>query len=203
MANYCSTNLLITHPDHQKIQDFLVNLDVWLESPENPELENTYAALIEHSGVENPGYGERSLKESCVVYTNVLQPDTLVLDVDTPWTPLLGIWKRLIDKYLPGADVVFRSFSSDEGLYTTNDQYYIGKYIVDPWDAEGFEALENVGIEPGTEDCDEETIVTGLQKLLETSETSFDKLRQIQHESKYSEDFSIHVWEASKFSDWN
>ena len=114
---------------------------------------------------------------------------------DTAWCPMIEMWQRVVDKHLPGADIIFSAEEPGCGVYVTNDYDYDGKYVIDiygdvPADfEEGWESMW---------EANEETVIDFCQKALKTDETDINKLLKA---SKELEWFAINKWEHCEVED--
>ena len=60
--------------------------------------------------------------------------DTLTLDIESAWSPHLGAISRLVDRYAPGAEILYEAEEPGMRLYLSNDPDTVGKFYVDVWD---------------------------------------------------------------------
>lgn len=204
MPNWCYTNITICHNDKNKLKDFFDKVEEWRKKPYKTNDFDTYSLGWLGNIVGNSGLAEWKVKEngredfvpsiSCrgSLQTFELHDDSINIDTETAWGPMLEMWRLLCDKYLPGAEIYYTAEESGNGLYQTNDPDTIGKYYIDIVDTQPDEFED---VEEEYEASLEETVKL-LQRIHKTKETDIDKLIKKHEMSDESEWLSIHEWQT-------
>ena len=117
-----------------------------------------------------------------VVSYKDLFEDQLTIETETAWSPMLSIWTKLIDTYIPDARLFYTAEEPGCGIYYTNDYDYVDKYVIDSW----------IDVESNWEASEKEVIET-LQKLLNTEITDVNKLINMLYESEI-EGITVNQW---------
>ena len=201
MPNWCYTNINICHNDKNKLKDFFNKVEEWRKKPYKTNDFDTYSLGWLGNIVGNSGLAEWKVKEngredfvpsiSCrgSLQTFELHDDSINIDTETAWGPMLEMWRLLCDKYLPGADIYYTAEESDNGLYQTNDPDVADTYYIDIWETpEEFEDEESMY------EAEESDAIEFLQRVLHTEETDINKLVDMA-DSIDDPWFSIHKWE--------
>ena len=201
MPNWCYTNITICHNDKNKLKDFFDKVEEWIKKPYKTNDFDTYSLGWLGNIVGNSGLAEWKVKEngredfvpsiSCrgSLQTFELHENSINIDTETAWGPMLEMWRLLCDKYLPGADIYYTAEESDNGLYQTNDPNVDGTYYIDIWEPpEEFEDEESMY------EAEESDAIEFLQRVLHTEETDINKLIDMA-DSIDDPWFSIHKWE--------
>lgn len=201
MPNWCYTNITICHNDKNKLKDFFNKVEEWRKKPYKTNDFDTYSLGWLGNIVGNSGLAEWKVKEngredfvpsiSCrgSLQTFELHDDSINIDTETAWGPMLEMWRLLCDKYLPGADIYYTAEESGNGLYQTNDPDVADTYYIDIWETpEEFEDEESMY------EAEESDAIEFLQRVLHTEETDINKLIDMA-DSIDDPWFSIHKWE--------
>lgn len=201
MPNWCYTNINICHNDKNKLKDFFDKVEEWRKKPYKTNDFDTYSLGWLGNIVGNSGLAEWKVKEngredfvpsiSCrgSLQTFELHENSINIDTETAWGPMLEMWRLLCDKYLPGADIYYTAEESGNGLYQTNDPNVDGTYYIDIWEPpEEFEDEESMY------EAEESDAIEFLQRVLHTEETDINKLIDMA-DSIDDPWFSIHKWE--------
>lgn len=56
---------------------------------------------------------------------------TLRIETTTAWVPMLKMWKRLVEEYLPDAEIVYACEETGGKIFLTNDPVLVGTYVFD------------------------------------------------------------------------
>ena len=189
MPNWCFSSINIHHDNQSQLEDFMKLLELWTSSN---AMENGFGTswlgnIVLHSGVGTIDTRTDS-DLRCRGALNALElcDGYICLQTETAWAPMLLMWKKIVDKYLPDATIYYTAEEDNCGFFVTNDPYYVGKYVIDAYDIDD--------IESDWEASEEEAIKT-LQKVLETDETDITILLEAFEESDVSDRMSIHQWE--------
>lgn len=196
MPNWCWTKITINHEDKNKLKQLksLINNFTSENYKENGFGLNWLGNIVGNSGIgtvdENP---ETDLRcRGSLTYLDCID-NQLIIDTETAWSPMLKMWIKLVDKYLPDAELIYQAEEGGNCLYSTNDPCLLDCYIIDSWNGEiesDYEASEN-------------TVRKLLQKLLETDITDIKELIDMFNESDHSEDMSINKWEYDEIDTWD
>ena len=110
MPNWCMTKLIITHNDESKLKVFDKLLDQWTSRNYrgNGFGRNWLGNIVLGSGIgtvdTNPKTDFRC--RGTMDYKE-LHRDELTIDVSTAWSPMLRMWIKLVNKFIPDADVTY------------------------------------------------------------------------------------------------
>lgn len=196
MANWCQTKITINHEDENKLIDLYNKIEKWCETDYKQNGFGNYwlGNIVGNSGIgtvdENPNTDLRC--RGMITYLEIID-NQLLIDTETAWQPMLQMWVKLIDKYLPDAELIYNAEECGCELYYTNDPCLIDGYIIDAWD------IDNIY---GMLDADETYLIKLLQDLLKTEECNIDKLIKMFEESEYVDKMSIHKWEYADVNEW-
>lgn len=190
MPNWCSTQITIHHDDVNKLKLLDALIDDWTSKnyKANGFGLTWLGNIVGNSGVAtiDEDYKTDVRCRGSMTYKDLnLDGNELIIDTETAWAPMLQMWIRILNKYLPDAELTYRTEEPGCEIYCTNDPYLINKYVIDSWDD---------NIESDWE-ASEESVTKLLQKLLLTEETNIKSLIREFEESEYTENISIHQWE--------
>jgi hypothetical protein len=156
---------------------------------------NWLGNIVGNSGIgtvdENP---ETDLKCRGNIQYMERTDNQLIIDTETAWVPMLKMWVKLLDKYLPDAELIYSAEESGCCIHNTNDPCLIDKYYIDSWEMEDIES---------NFEATESEVRKMLQKLLEANESDINKLLKMFRKSEYSENMSINRWDFSDVYSWN
>lgn len=134
MANWCLTYITINSEDKQGLQNLY---NVIEKSMESNYKKNCFGLGWLGNIVGNTGIGtvdEGKETDLCcrgsLDYLE-LQDESLLIHTETAWMPMLNMWIKLVDKYLPGAEIIYSAEECSCALYYTNDPEYIDKWLID------------------------------------------------------------------------
>lgn len=192
MPNWCSTNITIQHNDVEKVKTLYEKLENWTN---RNYMDNDFGHYWLGNIVLGANIGTIDDLEcrGSIEYMNY-HDNAIKIDTETAWSPQLEMWKKIIDKYLPGGELSYTAIEPGCGIYCTNDPYMIGKYNVDVWDTDIMDSCYNI---------DEDDLKEELQELLNTKIDDIDTLIEILEGTNWSENISIHEWEYIEVSEWN
>ena len=117
----------------------------------------------------------------------------LHITTETAWDPMLKMWQKVVDKYLPGAEIIYAAEEPGMCLYVTNDPTFDGHYNIYSWD------------EPYVENeycADEQTTIKALQKYLKSDKNNIDELLK-DYEDLNPGDVCICKWEMYPLDYWD
>lgn len=197
MPNWCYTNITINHEDKNKLKELESKID---EFTSHNYIENDFGLnwlgnIVGNSGIgtvdENP---ETDLScRGSITYIESYE-NQLVINTETAWAPMLKMWVKLLEKYLPDAELIYSAEECGNGLYSTNDPCMKDCYVIDVWDVNEVES---------DWEASEYTVVILLQKLLKTENSNIDELLRMFEESDFSYRMSIHKWDYDEIEVWD
>lgn len=197
MPNWCYTKITINHDDELRLKELENLIEKWTSHnyKENGFGLNWLGNIVGNSGIgtvdKNPETDLRC-RGSLIYMENM--GDQLVIDTETAWSPMLKMWTKLLEKYLPDAELIYEAEECGCGLHSTNNPCMKDCYIIDSWDIDDIET---------DWEASEETVIKTLQKLLNTDETDIDKLIDMFEESEHSDNMSIHKWDFDEIDIWD
>ena len=193
MPNWCLTTITIENANVDELIKFNSLLDKWTSKNymENDFGLNWLGNVVGNSGIGTVDEGKESDMEcrGHIIYRELVN-NLLFVETETAWVPMLELWMKLLDKYLPNAELTYTAAEGGCGIYSTNDPTLIGMYYIDSF----------------SDEIETETIATEnavrqlLQYLLNTSEPDIDKLIVLLEGSEYQDELQIHKWEYREWS---
>lgn len=207
MANIINTTIEITHQNHDKIKNFGAKLKNWtgknfLENSYDDEY-NWLGNIIGFSGIGK--YDEENKEFYCEVEgkryflpsrgeVNHIEVfgNTITIQITTAWSPMLIIWKKLVDKHLPEADVDY--VISGEEIYQTSKENYKDSYFIDIWE-------EFNDLFPCYKTISAKHLNALLEELLDERDTELKDLINDFESSSFSNYMTIHEWKVTPFSE--
>lgn len=124
---------------------------------------------------------------------NEVVDDILYITTETAWEPMLKMWRKIVDKYIPEAEIIYTTEEPGMCLYATNDPNLEGLYYIDVWDVDGMESEYAAG---------EEDVVEVLREYLKSDKSDFDELLEDFKKSKPN-GIAINPWKTYKVDFWN
>lgn len=189
MPNWCETNVYIKHEDSNAIKYLCGKLEEWTNKN---YMENGFG----HKWLGNVVLGAEVGTVDTDPKTDLwcrgriedisCNDNEISIYTDTAWSPILGLWIKVVEKYIPGAELTYVACEPGCEVYFTDDPDLIGTYNIDPYDNEEVDYCF---------DASEKEVAQMLQKLLKTDESNIDVLLEKFEESDYSGDIGIHQWE--------
>lgn len=194
MPNWCYTNITIRHESETEVRKLEVLINGWTN---RNYMENGFGNKWLGNVVLGSGVGtvdtsretDLSCRGSIVDYYR--SGNELVISTETAWSPMMKMWVKILEKYLPDAEIIYNADECGMGINDTNDPELAGKYILDYYGDEDIES---------DWEADESTVRETLQKLLDTTEPDVDKLIQMAYEDDY--DISVRKWEFTDVDVW-
>lgn len=198
MPNWCLTRITINNENQTELERFNELLDRWISKNYK---ENGFGLEWLGNIVGNSGIGtvdeNKDTDLRCrgrLTYSEVVDDGQLIINTETAWCPMLKMWVKLLEKYLPNAELIYEAEECGNGIYSTNDPYMKGLYIIDCWDIDDIDS---------DWEASEETVIKTLQKLLDTNVTDVDKLLKYLRDSEYDDKISIHKWDFDEIDIWD
>ena len=179
MPNWCYTNITIRHESEKEIQNLEELINRWTNKNymENGFGHNWLGNIVLGSGVgtvDTCKETDLSCRGSITDYHRT--GNELVINTETAWSPMMKMWVKILEKYLPDAELLYNADECGMGINDTNDPDLVDKYILDYYGDENIES---------DWEADEDTVRKTLQKLLDTTETDVEKLIQMAYEDDY------------------
>lgn len=197
MANWCSTQITINHESNEELKNLADLIEDWISHnyQENGFGLSWLGNVVGNSGVGTVDTG-LSTDLCCKGYIDNLNllDSQLIIHTETAWEPALRLWVKVLEKYLPDAELIYTAEECGSGIFSTNDQSLVGRYYIDSWDA------ADVDSDFG---ATEEATKAVLQRILNSTETDIDKLLTLLTDSEYADKMSIHAWSFEELSIWD
>lgn len=217
MPNWCMTNVTIQTYDKDKAARFGELLTKWTSKDyrENGFFNHTWLGnIVGNSGLAtyDETKGSFFTKDGVNIRCRgslddwTVDDDCIHLFMSHAWSPMLRMWRLLVDKYFPEADITFNAEEPGCELYATNDPYYVGTFYVDAWEVpdeykEKMKSLDMNGSDISEYGETEENLRKLLQALLDTSETDIDKLINESNDKLHW--LYIHEWTHAEVMDFD
>ena len=199
MPNWCYTTITINHEDENKLKELENKID---ELTSYNYTDNGFGLKWLGNIVGNSGIGtinensETDLRcRGSITYIENFG-EQIIIDTETAWTPMLRMWVKLLEKYLPDAELIYSAQECGCEIYSTNDPDMVGKYIIDIWD------YDEIGMESEW-DATESSVVEFLQDLLKTENNHIDELLKMFEESDLTEHMTVHKWDYDEVDIWD
>lgn len=193
MANLCFSEITITHDDVAKLRALYENIEKWVR---HDALGNgTYHWLgnivlnAQIGSVDSNDHDYIKCRGDIIDICFIEDSREIFIATATAWTPKIKIWKKLVDKYLPDAEVTFRANEPGCEIFVTNNFDLAGQYLVD-----ACESFEDWIEEDSYEIWPKEKVVSWLQKGLKTDCNDIDTLLEMFKESNASGCAYINMW---------
>lgn len=181
MPNWCTTTITISHRDDKKIEDLKRIIENCFDKDDCNHFNNTWLGYIaEKEELRNLCY------RGSIVEMHSMN-GFLTITTETAWSPCIKLFLKLLDKYLPDANLIYESCEPGCEVYITNNPDLAGKYYID-----FFEEIED--FEP-VWDATEADTVEILQELLKTEENNLEELLKLYENSELTECVGIHQWD--------
>ena len=197
MPNWCDTVITINSGDEDRLKEFDKLLDKWTSKN---YMENGFGLNWLGNVVGNSGIGtvdensDSDLRCRGSILSKELYGDRLTVITETAWNPMLKMWTKLLEKYLPDAELTYTAEECGNGFYSTNDTHLDGLYVIDCWDIDDIESDYKAS---------EGVVKELLQKLLNTTETDINKLLVLLSKSEYRDKISINKWKYNDALVWD
>ncbi len=199
MANWCYTNITISHKDQGLLEGFFEKIEEWTSKDyvKNDFGHNWLGNIVGNSGIAkwtddfHTDSGEY-IKARGTLNERHLNKGYINLATKTAWGPMMRMWVLVCEKYLPGAEIIFTAEESGNLLYQTNDPDLEGKYYIDVWEPpEEFEDIES------DFEASEEYTIAFLQKVLKTDVTDINELLKLSEDEDW---FFVDKWQRVDLS---
>lgn len=195
MPNWCYTDIHINYDDEQKLKAFSEQIERWMKTPALPDVtwSNWLGNIILNAGIGTVDTG-KSTDLRCrgnVTYLEFMG-DYICIDTETAWAPMMLMWQKLVDKYLPDAEITYCAEECGCELYWTNDPLWEGKYRIDSCG----ESTDPVGYIYGDYSYEKT-----LELLREWLKTDSDDIPSLIAEAESNFDVVIAPWEYVEICD--
>ena len=198
MANWCDTQITITHDKRIAIRRFNKLLEEWTSKNcmENGFGDYWLGNIVVNSGIGTTHDVNQGTIQCRGRITNWdISGNEISITTETAWNPMLKMWDMLINRYLPGAALTYVAMEVDGGLYATNIPEYKDKWVLDVCDVEDLDSDYEIS---------EHDLVKILQKILVTRETDINELiRLLDFTLEDDQCILIHKWEIRDKNIWD
>lgn len=198
MANSCTTKICISHENEDALKELCNLIDYWTSDKfeERRNVNSWLGNIVIGSQIGTIDTGEAT--DVCCrgdLLEATVSENTLIIETVTTGSPKLQMWKKVLDKYLPSAELIYCAEDKEDGILSTNDPDREECYYIDPW-----EEIDGVDFEA---EASENTVRTILQGLLHTEESNINTLLDLFEDSEYSDQMSIDKWEFDEIDAWD
>lgn len=193
MPNWCNTTITINNKNEKELKDFESKIKEWTS---HDYKENGFGLKWLGNIVGNSGIGtideNQDTDLSCRGWLTDIDNlgSQLLISTETAWVPMLQMWVKLLEKYMPEAELIYQAEEPGLQMYVTNDSSLESTYVLDIFDP--VDKLEEI---ESNWEIDGNSLKEILQDLLETKEDNLDKLISLFKESDYGEHANISEWE--------
>lgn len=199
MANCCSTRINIIHEDDDKIlelENVIKNCSPHEKTSEFFQGFELYH-IITKTGIGTVGENKNTdLRcRGDIVYMENFGSE-LVIETETAWVPFIKMWVKLLEKYLPDAQLFYAAEEPGCNVWATNDPNYENRYVFDAYGLDDYDYESDWAMS-------EENLTAVLMELLKTDETDLEKLLELFEDSDYVEQISINKWEYANENEWD
>ena len=193
MPNWCMNRITINHENVNELEKLNNLINEWTSKNylKSDFGLNWLGNIVGNSGIDTYDGDFKVRCRGTIDYNEVIG-NQLIIDTSTAWAPMIQMWKLILEKYLPDAELIYEAEECGCGLYCTNDPAMKSTYVFDACDCEDIES---------DWEMKEEYLIEELQKLLNTSETNVNKLLDMFDNSEWSEKISIHKYEFVEIED--
>ena len=187
MPNWCYTNITINHESEAEVEKLEKLIEEWTSKDYMP---NGFGHKWLGNVVLGSGVGTVDTDKAtdlrcrgtiCDYYRNGSE---LTINTETAWSPMMQMWVKILEKYLPGAELVYTAEEPGNGVWCTNDPALVNKWVIDYYGDGDIES---------DWEASEDTVREVLQELLNTTETDVDKLVRMAWDEDV--DISVNKWD--------
>lgn len=196
MPNWCSTEIEIYHDDKKAIDSLYHKIKEWTSRDYMENGAGNYNWLgnvVLGSGVGTVDQNKDTDIRCRGEITLFGKYDGCIsISTETAWVPMLQMWLKVIDKYIPGGRLFYEAFEPGCEICCTNNVDIVGMYFLDFYDET---------------DCVFETfsksyLISFLQDKCKAKNISdIDALRNMCEEN--CDHISIYKWEYVPAEEWN
>lgn len=190
MSDWCSSEIYINHNNKngelKRLKDLI---EEWAGciTEENHFVSSPLSNVVFNSGIGT------DLSYKGTIENIDLYSDQLHISTETAWVPMLKMWQRIVDRYLPEAKITYTAQESGYNLYATNDPEYEGYYNID--------SLDDSIVESNFCATEQDTI-KALQKYLKSDKSNINELMK-DFEDLSAEDIFIGKWKQVPLDHWD
>lgn len=194
MPNWCSTEIEIYHDDIKALNALHKKIKEWTSKNymENGFGHNWLGNIVLGSGIGTVGKdkdidircrGSLCYLDNCNGYIKI--------STETAWSPMLEMWCKVINRYLPGGWLYYEAFEPGCGICCTNNADLVGKYLLDFCDASGeiYDTFSKSGM------------ISFLQEKCGADTEDINKLRIMCE--KNCDYIGVHEWEYMPAEEWD
>lgn len=199
MPNWCMTNIYINNENEEELKDFYKKLEEWTSKNycENGFGLRWLGNVLGNSGIDTMENGDFNIRcRGWIEYFDLCDSNQLQIQTATAWVPMVKMWVKVCEKYLPNAEIIYTAEECGMILYITNDHDLAGKYVVDVWKDE----IANEHEICTDWEADEQYVIEVLQKILKSEANDVNKLMEMFDENDI-EGIIIHEWEYCSAND--
>lgn len=194
MGCSCISRITISHKEESKLKELKDKIEYWLN--QNNYMEHTFRGdwlgnivLGAEIGTVDAGK-DTDLRCRGTVDDMELCDNQLLINTSTSHVPMMKMWAKLLEKYIPDAELIFESEDGYE--YKTNDPELKGKYIIDAFDVPDMDSCW---------DCEEKFVIKDLQQLLNTKESELNTLLNLLENSDFNDKYAVRKWDFVDISE--
>ena len=196
MPSWCTTNIKIKHENREKLKELGTMINDWMSTnyQDNEFGHNWLGNIIGNSklGTIKTGNKETDCEARGWVSLVELQPDCLFVQTFTAWNPMMKIWSRVMNKYLPDGELIYYAEEPDMELYCTNNKAIEGYFSAI---GNSIPAEARFGTSP-------DELIAMLQDILCTDKNKIPTLLKILSESELADYISVHEIEQEPVENW-
>lgn len=203
MPNWCSTHIEITGSS-ENIDLLYSKIDEWRSKTKHGDLDQ----ILELAGIDVEKYSCRGTLESCLLCIVKEGDEYLVLDTETAWTPMIKMWRAIIEKYVPDVKLYWIAEEPGCEIYETNDVDYKRfdyDYVIDysfsaensPFRSEKLKQYFNERLNEDFYYCNSAELIELFEEEFNTNHESVivRRLKEISDDLSDNDWFNIHGFE--------
>jgi hypothetical protein len=135
MPNWCSTFIKIVCKDEQEARKLESLIKEWTSTnvADNNFGNNWLGNIVANSGVGSIDDNDTNYFYCRGMFNDDIdvKENEISFSEDTAWNPALRVWQAVIDKFTPGAKLLYIASEPGENLFCTNDDDVKGHYYVE------------------------------------------------------------------------
>lgn len=196
MIEWCSTDIYITHPNENgELLQLEKLIRKWTNNNPVGEYfkESPLSDVVLNSGVGTVNT-DKSTDLDCRGSIQSLETCEYKIHISTSTVsePLLKMWQKIIDKYLPLAVMTYVAEEPGWGLFATNDPSYKNRYHIEIYGDQDFHY-----------ECAKGYLVVHL--LQERLKSTKNKMSELMKELRAQDcdDIFVHKWRILPIDHWN
>lgn len=200
MPNWCYTRITIQNEDIGELEKFNLLLEEWTSKNyiENGFGKNWLGNIIGNFGLDEWDENNREFKSNIPCRGRITyferSSNELLIDTETAWSPMLEMWYKLVDSFIPGSTLIYSAEECGCGIFETNDTSLKDKYYLDIWETDEVSKLYGQEVCSDYE-ASEEYIIDILQHVLNSKERVIEELLNSFQQSDMTDYMQIHKWD--------